>query len=473
MVFSSIIFILFFLPVVLFFYYFSPAAVRNYILVFFSLVFYAWGSPDFLPYILGSCLANFYLVKTMGGSSNRPVQRFLLGLSVALNLGLLFYFKYANFFLDNVNFFREWAGSPKITWERIVLPIGISFYTFQSITYAVDVYRKHQSPLKNPVNYFLYIMMFPQLLAGPIIRYQEIADQITLRKETREDILYGFYRFIMGLAKKILVADALAMEVDRIMSLNGAGLDSASAWIAILAYTMQLYFDFSGYSDMAIGLGRMFGFRFPENFDNPYVAGSVSEFWRRWHMTFSAFMKNYLYFPLGGNRVQTKRRLWFNLWLVFLISGLWHGASWNFVIYGAFHGLFIVLEKLFLLKVYRRIGRWLPMMFTFVVIVISRIFFRIDELPDALAFLKTLFTCETQPGILPVNPHFYAVLALAFLFSFITLTRKGLDLQSFFYFRHYSPRQHIAMSVFYVAILILCIATLSGQGFSPFIYFRF
>ncbi len=473
MVFSSIPFILFFLPLFLLAYYALPKSWRNYTLLALSLLFYAWGSPDFLPFFVGSCLANYVLVGRMGNSDQQPLRRVLLALSVALNLGLLLYFKYTNFFLENASFIRELFGSPALSWERILLPIGISFFTFQSITYSMDVYRKVHSPLKNPFDYILYILMFPQLLAGPIVRYQDIADQLHGRKESWDQILQGFFRFIMGLSKKVLIADVLALEVDRIMALTGAGMDTASAWIAILAYTMQLYFDFSGYSDMAIGLGRMVGFKFPENFNNPYVSGSVTEFWQRWHMTFSIFMRNYLYYPLGGNRVKTSRRLWFNLWLVFLVSGLWHGSSWNFVIYGAFHGLFMILEKLFLLKTYAHIGKTIPMAFTFLIIVVSRVFFRIDRLPDAWEFIKVLFSFDSIAGILPVNPHFYTVLALSFLFSFITLWKKGLAIQEFFYSRAYRPRQLLAVSALYAILLTMCISSLSGQGFSPFIYFRF
>jgi alginate O-acetyltransferase complex protein AlgI len=257
------------------------------------------------------------------------------------------------------------------------------------------------------------------------------------------------------------------------MGVNISAIDTGSAWIAILAYTFQLYFDFSGYSDMAIGLGRMTGFRFPENFDNPYISGSVTEFWRRWHMTFSNFMRHYLYYPLGGNRVQTKRRLYFNLWLVFLVSGLWHGASWNFVLYGAFHGFFMVLERLFLSKIYHQIGKFVPILITFVVIVISRVFFRIENLDDALQFTKALFSFNGLPSLKPINAHFYAILVLALLFSFITLSRPGLRLQAWFYERSYSVNEHRMMTWFYAILLIFTIASLTGQGFSPFIYFRF
>jgi alginate O-acetyltransferase complex protein AlgI len=473
MVFSSIIFLLFFLPVFLAAYYAVPRKARNYVVLIFSIIFFAWGAPDFLPFMLGSCLANYYLVKLMGGTSRQNIKRLIVGLSVVLNLALLFYFKYANFFLENVSAIRELFGSPSLTWERIVLPIGISFFTFTSITYSVDVYRLKHEPLKSPIDYLLYIMMFPHLLAGPIIRFEFIANQIRKREDTWSNILYGFYRFTLGLAKKVLIADVLALEVDRILGLSFPVLDSASAWIAIIAYTFQLYFDFSGYSDMAIGLARMIGFRFPENFDNPYISGSVTEFWRRWHMTFSNFMRHYVYYPLGGNRVNTQRRLYFNLWLVFLISGLWHGASWNFVLYGAFHGFFMVSERVFLSKIYARIGKIIPIAITFFVIVLSRVFFRIEDLPDAIGFMKVLFSFRVNPGMIPVNYHFYAIMVVAIVFSFITLSRFGLKLQSFFYERIYSEKEHKAMTWLYAILLILSIASLTGQGFSPFIYFRF
>lgn len=473
MVFSSIIFLLFFLPAFLAVYYIVPRNARNLVILIFSVIFLAWGAPDFLPFMLGSTLTNFYLVKMLGKARKKDLKRLMVALSVVLNLGLLFYFKYANFFLENVSYLRHLFGSPSLTWERIALPIGISFFTFTSITYTVDVYRKKHDALKSPLDYLLYIMMFPHLLAGPIIRFEFLASQIREREDLWGNVLYGFYRFILGLSKKVLIADVLALEVDRILGLHLHAIDGGSAWIAILAYTFQLYYDFSGYSDMAIGLARMMGFRFPENFDNPYVSGSVTEFWRRWHMTFSSFMRYYLYYPLGGNKVKTQRRLYFNLWLVFLISGLWHGASWNFVLYGAFHGFFMVLERLFLSKIYSRIGKFIPIAVTFFVIVLSRVFFRIESLPDAIGFMKVLFSFNLIPGKLPVNLHFYTILIIAVIFSFITLNRLGLRLQTFFYEREYSRNEHTLMTSLYAILLILSIASLTGQGFSPFIYFRF
>jgi len=260
--------------------------------------------------------------------------------------------------VDNLNGILESLGMTAVHWTKVVLPIGISFFSFQKLTYSVDVYRKVHGPLNRVTDYAMYILMFPQLIAGPIVRFNEIADQIEDRRnnETAENRLTGFFRFIIGLAKKVLVANVLGEQVDMIFAMDAAEITMGLSWIGIVAYAFQIYFDFSGYSDMAIGIGRMIGFDFPENFNNPYVSQSISEFWRRWHMTLGNFMKNYLYIPLGGNRVSTNK-MYFNLWVVFLISGLWHGAAWTFVIWGAFHGLFLILDRLFLLKVYKKIGK--------------------------------------------------------------------------------------------------------------------
>ncbi len=306
----------------------------------------------------------------------------------------MIYFKYANFFIENVNIFFEQFGLQPYTWTKIILPIGISFYTFQTITYAIDVYRKVHDPLDKLTDYTLYIIMFPQLIAGPIVRYNYIADQLVERKETYEDRLMGFYRFCIGLAKKVLIANTLGAQADLVMNMDFYSISSTTAWIGILAYTFQIYFDFSGYSDMAIGIGRMIGFRFPENFDNPYTSKSITEFWRRWHITLGAFMKFYLYIPLGGSKVKTNRRLYFNLWFVFLVSGLWHGASWNFVIWGAFHGFFLVIERLFLSKVLKRAGSVISLVYTFFITIMGWVIFRIEDYKSAFVFYKKLFVFE-------------------------------------------------------------------------------
>ncbi len=473
MVFSSIVFIFFFLPLFLLVYYAVPRKLKNYTLLGFSLIFYAWGAPWFIIFLVSSSLINYFVVNAMHHSDTKTGKKLFLALSISINLGLLLYFKYANFFMENVNAVRLMAGYMPLEWKRVLLPIGISFFSFQSITYTMDVYRKVHAPLKNPFNYLLYIIMFPQMIAGPIVRFQTIADQITGRKEKLDQIIYGFIRFSIGLAKKVLIADVLGSEVDKIMALDYTTIDSTTAWIGILAYTFQLYFDFSGYSDMAIGIGRMIGFKFPENFDNPYVARSVSEFWRRWHMTFSTFMRNYLYYPLGGSRVKTNRRLYFNLWFVFLLSGLWHGASWNFVIYGAFHGIFLVMERVFLLKLLKKAGAIPSIIFSFLVIVMARVFFRIEEFDRAIAYFKALYKFDFETISIASSPHFFTMMGVAVFFSFITLFSFGKRWQDAIYFNKYSTTQQVTYWFGAMLLFALSIAYLSGFGFSPFIYFRF
>ena len=364
MVFSSNIFLFFFLPIFLIAYFVTPQKYRNYTLLFFSIVFYAYGAPDFVFLLVGECIINYFLVRGMAKTEKAGTKKLLCGLSVIMALGLLLYFKYANFFMENLNTIMGWTRHEPLDWMKVALPIGISFFTFQSITYTIDVYRGTTPPSQKLTDYVLYIMMFPQLIAGPIVNYNSVAAQLVERTSTMEDRVVGFYRFVIGLAKKVLIANTMAAYADQVFGMNYGDLATGTAWIGILAYTFQIYFDFSGYSDMAIGLGKMMGFRFPENFNDPYTSRSVTEFWKRWHMTLGNFIMNYLYIPLGGNR-KGKGRMYFNLWLCFLLSGLWHGASWNFVLWGAFHGLFICADKLFLKNALKKIGTLPSVVITF------------------------------------------------------------------------------------------------------------
>ncbi len=473
MVFSSIIFIFYFLPVFLVLYYVVGSRLKNWIILFASIIFYLWGAPEFIVFLLGSTIVNFYIVRLMDRQSVKLRKRFLLGLSVFINLGLLIYFKYSNFFIENINFIFTEIGVEPLRWVHVLLPIGISFYTFQSITYTVDVYRKVHEPLNQLHKFILYIMMFPQMIAGPIVRFIDIADQIDSRNERIEDYLSGFIRFTIGLSKKVLIADVLAFEVDKIMMLDYATLNSTTAWIGILGFTFQIYFDFSGYSDMAIGLGKMMGFKFPENFNNPYISRSVTEFWRRWHITFSVFMRNYLYYPLGGSRVKTKRRLYFNLWFVFLVSGLWHGASWNFVIYGAFHGTIMVLERLFLLKYLEKIGKIPSIIFAFLVIVLARVFFRIDTLDNAILYFQRLFAFNFVGIEWETKLHFLFIMLLAAFISFIPATKIGKKAEALLYKENLNTKEYVIYSLIALFFLVYTTASLAGSGFSPFIYFRF
>lgn len=474
MVFSSIVFILYFLPVFLITYYAVGKKYKNIVILAFSIFFYSWGAPKFIFVILGTTFLDFHLVKWMSQTQKQLHRQLMLALSVSINLGLLFYFKYSNFFIEIVNSFLSTFGGSNIQWTKLVLPIGISFYTFETITYVVDVYRRIHKPLDNFWDYQLYIILFPKLIAGPIIRYHDLADQIADRSQndTIDNRLIGFYRFIIGLAKKVLIANHMGLQTDTIFAMDYSGLDTYTAWIGILAYTFQIYFDFSGYSDMAIGIAKMVGFKFPENFNNPYISRSVTEFWRRWHITLGAWMRNYLYIPLGGNRVSTKRRLYFNLWFVFLASGLWHGASWNFVIWGAYHGLFLVLERIFLLNFYDKIGKLPSTIITFLIVVIGWVFFRVEDLSGAFTYLMRMFSFDFH-NTLSFNAEFYTFFILAAFFAFFTYFKTGLKIQDAVYFNSYNNKKHIAMFVLSVMLLTLCISSITAFGFNPFIYFRF
>jgi alginate O-acetyltransferase complex protein AlgI len=328
-------------------------------------------------------------------------------------------------------------------------------------------------PLDNFWDYQLYIILFPKLIAGPIIRYHEIADQITDRSQNEniDNRLTGFYRFIIGLAKKVLIANQMGHQADAIFALNYLHMDTYTAWIGILAYTFQIYFDFSGYSDMAIGIAKMIGFKFPENFNNPYISRSITEFWRRWHITLGNWMRNYLYIPLGGNRVSSKKRLYFNLWFVFLVSGLWHGASWSFIVWGAYHGLFLILERGFLHKVYERIGKFLSTAITFIIVVIGWVFFRVEKLADALIFLKRMFAFNFKS--LSFETEFYTFFIIAIIFAFFTYGQKGQKIQDAVYFGNYTNKSHIAIASISIVLLILSVSSITAFGFNPFIYFRF
>ena len=472
MVFSSNIFLIYFLPIFLIFYFISPKKWRNVVLLLFSLVFYAYGAPDFILLLVGSCVANFYLVKLMHNSENKLTKKLYCAATIIISLGLLIYYKYANFFIDNINLLLEAFGAHTITFAKVLLPIGISFFTFQSITYVIDTYRGNNQPMERLHDYVLYIMMFPQLIAGPIVRYCDIEQEIRHRDYDWGEALQGFYRFIIGLSKKVLISDVIGIQVDKMLAGDIALFDTATAWITIVGYTMQLYFDFSGYSDMAIGLGKIMGFHFPENFDNPYNSRSITEFWRRWHMTLGTFMRNYLYIPLGGNRC-SKSRMYFNLWIVFLLSGFWHGANWNFLIWGAYHGIWLVFERMGLKKFYDKIGKIPSVLITFVIVVIGWVLFRIENFNDAITFISRMFAFDFNMTATVYDKQFFFTLIIAILSSFLCLTSFGKKIHDFVFYTNYNKTQNIIVWLIAVIVLLFCLGALNVAGFSPFIYFRF
>jgi len=475
MVFSSILFLLYFLPIFIILYLIIRDEYRNYFVLAASIFFYAWGAPKLIFIVLASIFIDYYIVNYMHLQKSIKKKNALLGLSIFINVGLLAYFKYANFFVDNFNQILSTFGYSDIHWTKIALPIGISFYTFQKMSYSVDVYRKIKEPLKRISDYALFILLFPQLIAGPIVRFNEIADQLIDRKknENTEYRLLGFYRFIIGLAKKVLIANVMGEKATEILSMDIASIDSTLAWTGIMAYTFQIYFDFAGYSDMAIGLGKMMGFKLPENFNNPYTSQNISEFWKRWHITLGAWMRDYLYIPLGGNKVNSRWRLFFNLWIVFLISGLWHGASWNFVAWGGFHGLFLILDRLFLIKLLNKLGKIPSIIFTFFITIIGWVLFCIEDFFISWLYLKKMFAFNFSSLDISSNAHFFTMLIIALFFSFITLSKLGLTLQAKVFFNDYSTKNHIIMFGLCSILMLLSIAFITSSGFNPFIYFRF
>ncbi|MBX7240885.1 MAG: MBOAT family protein [Bacteroidia bacterium] len=474
MVFSSIIFLLYFLPLFLWVYLLVPKSLKNAVILIGSCLFYAWESPQFVFVILTTTWLDYHFVRQMDKVESPFLRKIWLVFSLSLNLGLLFYFKYCNFFVENLSEMLSEGSGTVTPWIKLALPIGISFYTFESITYVVDVYRKIHKPLRNFWLYQVYIMLFPKLIAGPVIRYHEISEQLTNRIETAELRLYGLYRFIIGLSKKVWIANTMAGYAADIYSHSPDKISTLGAWTGALAYTFQIYFDFSGYSDMAIGIGKMMGFRFPENFNNPYSSLSITEFWKRWHITLGAWMRNYLYIPLGGNQVTPPYRIYVNLMVVFLISGFWHGAEWAFVFWGLYHGFFLIVERLFLLKILQNLPKFVGLFYAFLVVVIGLVFFNLEEIPKSIAFLKIMFG-EGKPDAYQSTMDFMFLFyfTLAFLFSFWILLPKGKAIQEVVFSEKYGFKEHVFASFLSFIFLILCAAKITGSDFNPFIYFRF
>ena len=472
MVFSSSLFLLLFLPLFLLGYFLIPYRWKNTWTLLASIVFYTWGAPIFVFVLLASIGLDFLMARRF----TRPSGKSWFYLSLVLNVGLLAYFKYANFFVDNLSVVLSRSGFAEIGWTRVLLPIGISFFTFQKISYLVDVYRGTRKPLQRIQDYALYVVLFPQLIAGPIVRFNEVSEQLIDRRKdiNIDNKLLGIFRFSIGLAKKVMIANVLGEEADRIFALGSADLGAAQAWYGVLCYTFQIYFDFSGYSDMAIGVGRMLGFTFPENFRNPYISGSITEFWKRWHITLSTWMRDYLYIPLGGNRVATGR-LYLNLWTVFLISGLWHGAAWTFVIWGAYHGLLLVLERVVLLRVYKRIPSILRTILVFVLVMIGWVFFRAEDIGSASVMIDTLFSFEFEgpQHIYELKSSTIGTLVLAIVFSFAALVPRVENAQEALLVQAPGIGRTIFICLVTIVLLTGSAGMITASGFNPFIYFRF
>ncbi|GAC1579543.1 MAG: MBOAT family O-acyltransferase [Candidatus Elarobacter sp.] len=477
MVFSSEVFLFAFFPAILALYFASPGArLKNIVLVGASLVFYAWGEGRFVVLVLGSALLNYGFalgLARLPGDGTRA-RRLVLAGAVAFDLAVLAYFKYTGFFADNLNFVLGNAIGGRVAISQIYLPLGISFFTFHAISYVVDVYRRTSDARRNPLEIVLYFVFVPQLIAGPIIRYKDVAAQLARRIVTTADFAYGARRFVVGLSKKVLIANTLGASVDAVFAAPVATVSTPLAWFTLAAYTLQIYFDFSGYSDMAIGMARMFGFRFLENFDFPYISGSIQEFWRRWHISLSRWFRDYLYVPLGGNRV-APWRVYVNLLIVFVLCALWHGAKWTFVVWGLIHGAFLVLERVGAL---RRVTATpvLRHVYALAVVMFAWIFFRSDSFPQALGYLVAL----VHPGAARAltfgdvgDMETCVVFVLGCVLATPLLARRveaGLDGASAF------GRIALGAAAKPLAVAALFVASavkLTAGTYNPFIYFRF
>lgn len=466
MVFSSTIFLCVYLPLVLLGYYICPKKGRNLFLLIVSLVFYAWGEPKYVFLMIFSILVNYIFGRLMDKHrENKKRLKLMLVLSVVIDLGLLSVFKYTDFVITNINAI---FGS-SFDLLNIALPIGISFYTFQAMSYTIDVYRNDVRVQKNLIDFGMYITMFPQLIAGPIVRYADVQDQLADRSVTTADFSEGIMRFVVGLGKKVLLANQMGAVWSDIYALGG-DVSALMAWTGAIAYTFQIYFDFSGYSDMAIGLGRMFGFKFPENFRYPYQSVSITDFWRRWHITLSTWFKEYLYIPLGGNRRGLARQA-LNLLIVWSLTGFWHGAGWNFVMWGLYYFVILFIEKLFLLKALDKLPKFFRHVYALLLIIIGWVIFASDDVSVLLPYLGSMFGANGAIGGMDV----YTLLTKAVLLIICCIASTELP-KKLFLSAAGAMNEKAAFtlkSVLMIALLALSMILLIGDSYNPFLYFRF
>lgn len=466
MVFSSTIFLCVYLPLVLLGYYICPKKGRNLFLLIVSLVFYAWGEPKYVFLMIFSILVNYIFGRLMDKHrENKKRLKLMLVLSVVIDIGLLSVFKYTDFIITNVNA----IFGANFDLLNIALPIGISFYTFQAMSYTIDVYRDDVRVQKNLIDFGMYITMFPQLIAGPIVRYADVQDQLAERSVTTADFSEGVMRFVVGLGKKVLLANQMGAVWSDIYALGG-DVSALMAWTGAIAYTFQIYFDFSGYSDMAIGLGRMFGFKFPENFRYPYQSVSITDFWRRWHITLSTWFKEYLYIPLGGNRRGLARQA-LNLLIVWSLTGFWHGAGWNFVMWGLYYFVILFIEKLFLLKALDKLPKFFRHVYALLLIIIGWVIFASDDVSVLLPYLGSMFGANGAIGGMDV----YTLLTKAVLLIICCVASTELP-KKLFLSAAGAMNEKAAFtlkSVLMIALLALSMILLIGDSYNPFLYFRF
>ena len=468
MLFSSMTFLFVFMPLVMAVYFLSKKEIRNYVLLIASIIFYAWGEPRYLAIMIITILVNYAGAILLDKHYSSRQRLWIVSLTIVLDLSFLFYFKYFNFVVDNIN----GVLATDFQLLDVIMPIGISFYTFQAMSYLIDVYRREVTAQNDVYKIALYIVLFPQLVAGPIVKYHDVCEQIDNRTIEFKNVIIGFKRFITGLAKKVLIANTLAEVVDKIFAQAPENLTTGVSWLGAVAYCLQLYYDFSGYSDMAIGLGLMFGFRFLENFNYPYISKSITEFWRRWHISLATWFKLYLYIPLGGNRKGAVRTYW-NLFAVFLVTGIWHGAAWSYVAWGIWNGIFIVIERFFGLDKDKN-DRWYVSaakhVYAFFAIVWGMIIFRAESLSYAYEYICRMLHIDVTKHLpdydYGVNNKF-AIMLIVGLICAMPVCRNLI------YIKYEHKVQRTLVNIWLFLLFFWSTISLAASTYNPFIYFRF
>ena len=466
MLFSSVPFLYYFLPATLLLYLVAPRRLKNAVLLLMSLVFYAWGEPRYIAVMLASVALGYVFGLLIERFRGKRAAKVFLALSVASSLAFLVYFKYADFFITNWNAVTGFA----VPLLEIALPIGISFYTFQILSYTVDVYRGEVSAQKNPIDLAAYITLFPQLIAGPIVRYSDVDRQLGERTHTLDKTALGIRRFVLGLAKKILIADALAAFCS---DFAASGEKSVLFfWLYAVAFSLQIYFDFSGYSDMAIGLGRIFGFDFPENFNYPFISGSITEFWRRWHISLGSWFRDYVYIPLGGNRVSKARGL-FNIFVVWMLTGFWHGASWNFIFWGLFFAVWLLAEKLWLLPYLKKAKVW-NHLYVLILVLFSFVLFASEDMETLLFNVKGMIGLGSVPAVTAATLYYLRSYAVVFAIALVGSTPLVKRALGAIMDRRFGERAvNVSEPIILTVLLLVMTGYLVDGSFSPFLYFRF
>lgn len=470
MLYSSLTFLFGFLPILLILYFISKNRnIKNAILLIFSLIFYAWGEPKYILLMLITVLVVYLfglLIDKYDKNKQFKKKKIVFVSCLLVVVANLLFFKYFNFILDNINYLFSF----NIKSLNIVLPIGISFYTFQILSYAIDLYNNKIKVQNNLFSLALYVAFFPQLIAGPIVRYETVEEEINDRKESFDDMLYGAKRFILGLSKKVIIANQMALIADLVYNNYNEFFGTSIIWLGTITYALQIYYDFSGYSDMAIGLGRIFGFHFLENFDYPYVSKSITEFWRRWHISLSTWFRDYIYIPLGGNRV-SKIKWLRNVFIVWSLTGLWHGASWNFILWGLFYAVFLIIEKLILNKFLNKLSSFIRWCYVIIIVLVGWVLFRANSFNDILFFLKNMFIYSETDWLNILSNNFYNFSGLIFIIPAVVFSLpiyKKIDLK----FKD-NLWYTVVSNIVLLMLLFVCVVFLTSSSYNPFIYFRF